>query len=447
MATDALVPPAQVVRSYLVISGLFTLSASVIWGVNTLFLLDAGLSIFQVFIANSAFTVGTILFEIPTGVVADTTGRRRSFLLSTAILMIGTIAYVVISLIGGGVWAFAIASLVLGIGFCFYSGAVEAWVVDAVRATGYEGPLDPIFARGAMVSGGAMLIGSVGGGLLGAIDLAWPYVLRAALLAVAFVAGFNVMHDIGFTPRTTTLAALPDDVSKVLHASLTFGWNRRSLRLLMLVSVFQSAFLMWGFYAWQPYFLELLGGDAVWVAGVVSALIALATIAGNRLVEPIGRVVTKRSTLLFVSGVALALGAIGVGVADSFWPSLVSLLCAIGAMGVAAPVQQAYVHEVVPSAERATVVSFISMVGSGGGIAGPIGLGYLSEARSVASAYVVGGLTTLLALPPIVRLRRLHEPADDIAGRKAGKQAPCAAQGLPDVATIDAIPRQPDVAA
>jgi MFS family permease len=105
------------------------------------------------------------------------------------------------------------------------------------------------------------------------------------------------------------------------------------------------------------------------------------------------------------------------------------------------------VHEVVPSAERATVVSFISMVGSGGGIAGPIGLGYLSEARSVASAYVVGGLTTLLALPPIVRLRRLHEPADDIVGRKAGKQAPCAAQGLPDVATIDSIPRQPDVAA
>ena len=36
----------RVIRSYLVISGLFTLSASLIWGINTLFLLDAGLSIF-----------------------------------------------------------------------------------------------------------------------------------------------------------------------------------------------------------------------------------------------------------------------------------------------------------------------------------------------------------------------------------------------------------------
>src|SRR5215831_14389968 len=196
-----------------------------------------------------------------------------------------------------------------------------------------------------MVSGGAMLFGSVGGGLLGAIDLAWPYVLRAALLAVAFVVGLNVMHDIGFTPRATTLRDLPDEVAKIARASVTFGWNRRSLRLLMLVSIFQSAFLMWGFYAWQPYFLELVGGDAVWVAGVVSALIALATIAGNGLVEPVGRVVARRSTLLFASTLILAVGAVGVGVVNSFWPALVSLLCAIAAMGVATPVQQAYVHE------------------------------------------------------------------------------------------------------
>ena len=432
-------------RNYLVISGLFTLSASVIWGVNTLFLLDAGLNIFQVFIANSAFTVGTILFEIPTGVVADTTGRRRSFLLSAATLMIGTLGYVVISVSGGGLVLFSIASLVLGIGFCFYSGAVEAWLVDALNATGFDGQLDAIFARGAMVSGAAMLLGSVGGGLLGTIDLAWPYVLRAGLLASAFVIGFIMMHDIGFTPRTTTLAELPDELRSVLRASLSFGWNKTSLRLLMVVSIFQNAFMMWGFYAWQPYFLELLGRDAVWVAGVVSALIALATIAGNAVVEFIARFCGKRSTVLFASTVALAAGAIGVGVADSFWPSVVLLLLAIAAMGVAVPVQQAYVHEVVPSTERATVVSFMSMVGSAGGIGGPIGLGYLSRAQSVATGYVAGGLTTLLALPPILLLRHLREPADSIVGRRAGKRGPCAGQGLPEVAAIDAIARQPEL--
>lgn len=80
-----------IVRSYLVLTGLFTLAASLMWAVNALFLLDTGLDIFEVFVVNAAFTVGLVLFEIPTGVVADSTGRRRSFLLSVFILIIGTV--------------------------------------------------------------------------------------------------------------------------------------------------------------------------------------------------------------------------------------------------------------------------------------------------------------------------------------------------------------------
>lgn len=53
-----------------------TLAASLIWGVNTLFLLDAGLGLTGAFIANGAFSAGYVLFEIPTGVVADAAGRR-----------------------------------------------------------------------------------------------------------------------------------------------------------------------------------------------------------------------------------------------------------------------------------------------------------------------------------------------------------------------------------
>ena len=83
MATTPTMPAAAaaLVRRYYTYAGIYTLAASIIWGINTLFLLDAGLSIAEVFIANAAFSVGTVLFEIPTGVVADTIGRRASFLL------------------------------------------------------------------------------------------------------------------------------------------------------------------------------------------------------------------------------------------------------------------------------------------------------------------------------------------------------------------------------
>ena len=55
-----------------------TLAASLIWGINTLFLLDAGLSNAQAFLVNAFFTAGQVIFEIPTGVIADGWGRRTS---------------------------------------------------------------------------------------------------------------------------------------------------------------------------------------------------------------------------------------------------------------------------------------------------------------------------------------------------------------------------------
>ena len=54
-------------------------------------------------------------------------------------------------------WAWAVVSVLLGLGFTFFSGAVEAWLVDALHFTGYDGPLEPVFARGQMVEGVAML--------------------------------------------------------------------------------------------------------------------------------------------------------------------------------------------------------------------------------------------------------------------------------------------------
>ena len=61
--------PQQIIRTYLGIAGLYTLSVSLSWGINTLFLLDAGLDILETFLANAAFTLAMVACEIPTGVL------------------------------------------------------------------------------------------------------------------------------------------------------------------------------------------------------------------------------------------------------------------------------------------------------------------------------------------------------------------------------------------
>src|SRR5688500_3087787 len=80
-------------RTYLVLTLFTTLAASFIWGINTLFLLDAGLTNTEAFAANAFFAVGQVLFEVPTGVVADTRGRRFSFLLGAGTLLLSTLLY------------------------------------------------------------------------------------------------------------------------------------------------------------------------------------------------------------------------------------------------------------------------------------------------------------------------------------------------------------------
>src|SRR6188472_2486722 len=178
-------------RTYLILTLLTTLAASFIWGINTLFLLDAGLTNTEAFAANAFFAAGQLLFEVPTGVVADTRGRRFSFMLGAATLLLSTLLYLLMWNIEAPFWGWALASALLGLGFTFFSGATEAWLVDALGATGFRGNLESVFGRAQTASGAAMLIGSVLGGVVAqATDLGVPYILRAALLGVTIVIAF-----------------------------------------------------------------------------------------------------------------------------------------------------------------------------------------------------------------------------------------------------------------
>ena len=131
-----------------------TLAASFIWGINTIFLLDAGLTNLEAFAANAFFTAGMVLFEVPTGIVADTVGRRMSYLLGTVTLTVSTLLYVLLWQVEAPFWEWAGVSILLGLGFTFFSGAVEAWLVDALAATGFDGELETVFGRGQIVSRG-----------------------------------------------------------------------------------------------------------------------------------------------------------------------------------------------------------------------------------------------------------------------------------------------------
>lgn len=428
----------DVIRIFYVLTGTYTLAIALVWGVSVLFFLAAGLEVFEVFVVTAVFTASTVLFEIPTGVFADRLGRRRSILVGLALMAMAAGGYVLVEQSGGGVVAFAGVAVVMGLGFSFYSGAAEAWLVDALGELRWDGELDRVFTGSQLISGGAMLVGTLGGGLLGQVDLAIPYLAQGVLLVVGFVTTGRWIHDIGFTAARVGWAALPREMAVFGKGGIAFVWRERPLRLVTAASFLQTAFVAWGLYAWQPYFLDLLNSDAVWIAGVVSALISAATMAGNGVVEWFTRICRRRTTLLLWAGAVQAVAGIGVGFATSFPVALIFLLVVAGAMGASAPVRQAFLHELIPGRQRTTVVSLDSMVCCVGASGGQVGLGAVADSQSFTAGYVLGGLIALPAVPILFAARRLGVAADFVKGAgKAGRRGSCAARGLPIVSQVD----------
>ena len=406
--------PSAIQRTYLVLTTVTTLATSFIWGVNTLFLLDAGLSNTEAFAANAFYAIGQVLFEVPTGVVADTRGRRFSYLLGAATLLVSTALYLVMWQIQAPFVGWALASVLLGLGFTFFSGATEAWLVDALGATGFSGQLDTVFGRAQTASGAAMLIGSVAGGIVAQIaDLGVPYILRAGMLGVTLVIAYRFMHDVGFTARHG--ADPVTEIRNVVQGSIDAGWRNPPVRALMLAAPFSSGVGFFAFYASQPYLLQLYGDpNAYSVAGLAAALFAGAQILGGILV-PYARRLFRRRTDAVLMGTVASVGIfLVIGVTDSFVVALLLLAGWALVFAVEGPLRQAFINGIIPSDQRATVLSFDSFMGSIGGAVAQPALGRVSDVYGYGPAYLVAGAVQTLAIPFVILARRQRVSSDPI---------------------------------
>jgi len=412
----------KVQRTYLVLLLFNTLAASLIWGINTLFLLDAGLNNIEAFAANAFFTAGFVIFEIPTGVVADLRGRRTSYLLGAVTLIIATLLYLLMWKIRAPFWAWALSSILLGLGFTFFSGAVEAWLVDALAASGFKERLEAVLAKGEIVEGAAMLSGSVAGGLLAqATNLGVPYLLRAGMLVLTFVLAFLLMKDLGFTPASGKSPF--SEIKGIVRASIDHGLRYRPVRWIMLAAPFTGGVTIYAFYAMQPYLLELYGDKTAYgVAGLAAAIVAGAQIGGGLLVPLIGRIFARRTSVLLACEALSVLVLLIVGLVPNFW-AVVSLLVLWGLMFAAMmPIRQAYLNALITSEQRATVLSFDSLFGSTGGVVIQPVLGKAADVWGYPVSYIFSAGFQVLAIPFTWLARREEAGPDFNHNTSAGDQ-------------------------
>ncbi len=404
----------KIKRTYLALVLGNTLAASFIWGINTIFLLDAGLSNFEAFAANAFFTAGMVLFEVPTGIVADSRGRRVSFMLGSITLVVTTLLYLLLWQVAAPFYLWAIVSLLLGLGFTFFSGALEAWVVDALAYAGYKEGLESIFSKSQIVAGAAMLTGSVLGGIIAQIsNLGMPYAVRAVVLLATLIVAYKFMKDIGFSPEKGK--NIYQDTKKLLKASIDSGFKNPPVRYLMLAAPFSAGVGIYVFYAMQPYLLELYGDSTAYsIAGLVAAIVAGAQIAGGIAAPKIRKLFKHRTSALIFGVMATIVILILSGIVNNFW--LVLVLVTLWGLIFAAitPIRQAFLNDLIPSKQRATVLSFDSLMGSSGGVVTQPALGKAADAYGYGTSYIFAAGIQLLAVPFLIKAKRLKNPKDTV---------------------------------
>lgn len=412
--------PRRVQGTYYVLVLGNTLAASFIWGINTLFLLDAGLTNFEAFTANAFYTIGVLVFEIPTGVVADTMGRRWSYVLGSATLAVTTGLYWLMWLWQAPFWGWALASMLLGLGFTFFTGAIDAWLVDALRATGFRGSLERVFGRSVVVSGGAMLVGSVLGGVVAQLtDLGVPFLMRAGVLVMMVVVAGLLMRDLGFTPDRSEGPIMA--TRTVFRASLKHGLGNPPVRWLMLASPFTAGVGFYAFYALQPYLLELWGDPGAYsIAGLAAALLSGSAMLGGFLAPVVRRWFRARTSTLLLSAATGVVVLLGVGLAQNFWVAVV-LVALWGVMSsIDDPVHRAYLNDMIPSKQRATVLSFDSLMGSGGSAIAQPALGRSADIGGYGFSLAIGAAISAAAIPFVLLSRAQHSPADTASATLEG---------------------------
>jgi MFS family permease len=181
----------------------------------------------------------------------------------------------------------------------------------------------------------------------------------------------------------------------------------------ILSAPFASGVGIYAFYALQPYLLELFGDPTAYsIAGLAAAILSLSQVAGGVLAPRVRGLFVRRTSTVIWASVASVISLIVLGLTSLFWLAVVFLIIWGFVFAVAGPVRQSYLNDMIPSKQRATVLSFDSLFGSLGGVFIQPALGRAADLWGYGTSLVIGGVIEIIGIPFLFASRRQHDPAD-----------------------------------
>ncbi len=401
-------PNPSAYRVYLIFSGASALSFTLFGLLSAVYRFEtAGLGPLQLILVGTVLELSVFLFEVPTGVVADVYGRRRSVIIGTVLIGAGFV-------LEGALPLFAtilLAQVIWGVGNTFESGALEAWIADEVG----EERAGKAFLRGAQVAQVTSLVAVPLGVVLGSLYLGLPmlvagggYVLLASFLALR-------MPEHAFVPEQDATRGPFGAMRGTLGRGFDVARRKPIILTLFVITAIVGASSETFDRLWEAHFLANVGFPArftpvVWF-GLINAALMLVTLAVTevvrRRVDTNTHIAVARS--LLVINALLTLSTVLFGLAGNFWLALACYGASVVLRTTHRPLFRAWLNQRLEPKTRATVFSMNAQIDALGQIVGGPLLGLVATFSGIPTALVLSGLLLLPA--SYLYLRTLRRPS------------------------------------
>lgn len=382
------------------------------WVVMAVYLVrDLGLSPLQLVLIGTAMEAAVFLFEVPTGVVADTYSRRLSLIVGY--LGMGA-AWMLVAVVSAP-WLIIMLWAAWGLAYTFTSGAYQAWITDEV---GVE-RVRTVFLRGARFGQAGAVVGLALQVTLGVFSLRAGVLAGGAITFACGLACIFLMPETGFRrrPREERAPALAE-LRRTAIAGGRFAWARPVVMLLIGVELFMGTSSEAFDRLKEAHFLRGIGLPAVgdldpvvwfgifWLAGMILGFLAIGQLIRRAERGPVRHYLLVFTALELVAMLVFAL-------TGSAWLAIGALLGVFLARNLAEPLYNVWLNEqITDSSVRATVLSISGQANAVGQTAGGPVLGLVGDVWGIRAALAGGALAIAPALGLYARAIRRSPAAE-----------------------------------
>jgi MFS family permease len=358
--------------------------ALIIGPILVLYMLYKGLNYTEIMLLQSIFSITIMIFEVPTGVIADRISRKFSLLLGTICTIVGLLIYIA----GKHFLVFALAEFIFGIGRTLKSGSDSALIYDFLKEKSEESQYHLVESKGTSYSFFVQAFGSLLSGYLYEINKNIPFFISSTLVGLALISVLFI--------REPKLHTQKMERSYISHTFKSFKLSFKIKRVfwLVLFAILITSIYRVSFWLYQPHFLAVgfrpaMFGVLFFVFNIVAALFSRFShkILGNK---------RPRN---FMMGLSL-LFSLSFLLSGVVWSKIGVLFLLLQQMyrGLIAPTTKFYINLEIPSDKRATIISIQSFAGNlSFALMSPF-IGVLLEIFKVRNLYFMLSIYMLLAI-------------------------------------------------